>query len=219
MKKEFLVNNKMNYRVQIGEKVFILTRSELFLRIFDEVLGQTTKIQRAGESVWRSLNETAEWNLICGFEKDKKIWTLLLPVGRKLACFQNYLPVKKKQPVPEFSNQIIKQKKYVFKQKGPYSTKQISFFLKMGICSDRDFIWREPFKKWKKISLVSEFSTNPAQTIKDILTQQHRKYISKRVKMIRYSPSQPALDWLELQKTVQNFQKESVYEKEARESE
>lgn len=207
MKTKFLVNDKMDYRVKIGGKVFILTRSELFLMIFDEVLDQTTKIQIADEPVFRNLNETIEWNLMYGFEKDRKIWVLLIQPGRKLVHFQKYLSPEKKETKSEFLKRKIKEKKYVFKQKGPYSTKQIAFFLKTGLCSDRDFIWREPFKNWKKISLVSEFSTHPAQTIKDILTQQNRKYIPKKIKMIRYSPSLPSLDWFELQKTAQNLQK------------
>ncbi len=202
---------KINYCVRTGGENLILTQNELLGMIFDETLSQTTKVQKEGESDWCDLNETAEWNQFFGTEREQKIWILLKRVKKEnLSHGVSKARSKKDEKKTELEGSGLKGegKKYKFQQKGPYSTRQISFFLKEGLCSDRDFVWKEPFKEWKKISLIKEFFTHPGQTIKDILMQEDRKYKPKRIKMIRYSPSQPPLDWTELQKKVQSLQKE-----------
>lgn len=157
--------------------LFALAQQELMQWLFDERLKSSASIQRGSKGVWQKLDDTPEWNLFYGACNEDKDWVLL----RK------------------------SDKKKPFKQKGPYSTRQICRFLEMGLCSAQDFIWRAGFKEWKRISLISDFFTHPADTIEDILTQQGRKYTAKKARILRYSPSGSFLDWSEFQNTIQDF--------------
>ena len=165
----------MNYHVYTGPSLFILTETELLNSIFNESLKPEVQIQKSPGGNWKKLNESSEWKLFYSDDSTEKDWILL----------------KKQDKSP------------YFRQKGPYSTKQIRFFLKKGLCDACGFIWKHGFTEWKRISLVAEFSTSPARTIEDLLTGQSRKYKNQKLKMVRYSPSAPApLDWSELQKSL-----------------
>ncbi len=74
----------------------------------------------------------------------------------------------------------------MWKKQGPFSLTQVKGFLKTGLCSDKDFIWRPGFKEWARISLRKEFSTHPGHTLEDILIQQNRKYQVQKPRNIRY---------------------------------
>ena len=100
-----------------------------------------------------------------------------------------------------------KKASHPFQQKGPYSTQEIREFLKTGLCSSRDFVWTEGFKEWKRISLISSFPSHPRETIEDTLTYQQQKNTSQELKILRYSPIPTSLDWSELSKSLQNWQK------------
>ena len=149
----------MLYHVFMDDSLFVLTQKELMQWIFDEKLKPSAYIQRGHKDNWKKISDTNEWSFFYNSENSK--WIVL-----------------KKQ-----------SEKNSFRQKGPYSTEQVCFFLRIGCCSAQDFIWREGFKKWNKISLVSEFCTHPADTIRDILIQQIRKYKTGRARIVRYSPS------------------------------
>ena len=164
----------MDYHIYMDTSLFVLTQEELMQWIFDEKLKPSAKIQKAEERDWQNLSETPEWNLFYGSENEEKDWILLKKSSEKKS----------------------------FRQKGPYSTRQVCRFLEMGLCFSWDFIWTKGFKEWKRISLVSELSTHPGHTIEDILTQQNRQYKDKKAKMVRYSPSRSFLDWFELKKVV-----------------
>ena len=157
--------------------LFALTQQKLMQWLFDGRLKSSASVQKGLKGVWQKLSDTPEWNLFYGGCNEDKDWILL----------------KKKD------------KEKAFRQKGPYSTKQICRFLEMGLCSAKDFIWKAGFKEWKRISLISGFPTHPTDTIEDILTQQSRKYTPKKARILRYSPSESLLDWSELQKAIQNF--------------
>lgn len=167
----------MYYHIYTESSLFTLTRQELMQGLFDGKLKPSVHIQKGLKGVWRKLRKTPEWNLFYGPCKDPKNWILLKrwEEGRS------------------------------FRQKGPYSTTQIQRFLEMGVCTGKDFIWRNGFKEWKRISLISEFLSHPANTIEDILDIQNRKYTKKQARIVRYFPSRTLLDWSELQKNVQVF--------------
>ncbi len=174
-----LQNKKMTmFHIYMDNSLFALNEKELLQWIFDEKLSPTAQVQKGHKKAWNKLSETSEWKLFYDYSYAEKNWILLKRPG------------KTKSP---------------FKQKGPYKTSQIVFFLKTGLCSDRDFVWKKNFREWKRISLVSDFSTHPAHTVEDLLTQQNRKYKTQKARMVRYSPSAPSLDWFELQKAVQDF--------------
>ena len=149
----------MSYHISVGNDLFTLTYSELMQWLFDGKLKPTAYMQKGHKNTWQKISESEEWNFFYG--NGDGMWVIL-----------------KKQV-----------EKNSFRQKGPYSEEQISFFLKIGLCSARDFIWKEGFEKWQRISLIPEFCTHPADTIRDILIQQGRKYKAGRARMIRYSPS------------------------------
>ena len=163
----------MNYHIYMNRSLFILTETELLQWIFDGKLEPEAQIQKGFKEGWRLLCESPEWKLFHEARQDKK-WVLLQKKG----------------------------KTGVFKQKGPYSTAQIRFFLKKGLCYSSNFIWKKGFQEWKRISIISDFSTSPLNTIEDILTHQSRKYKNQKVKIVRYTPSRPSFDWQELQKSV-----------------
>ncbi len=163
----------MNYHIHTGSSLFILTEKELLSGIFNEILKPGARIQKGRGGEWKKLNESPEWKLFYSDDNTNKDWILLKKQG--------------KSPY--------------FRQKGPYSTGQIRFFLKTGLCDACGFIWKKGFTEWKRISLVADFSTSPARTIEDLLTGQSRKYKNQRVRMVRYSPSAVAPGRAELQKS------------------
>ena len=167
----------MNYHIYMGTSLFVLTRKELLRWIFEEKLHPSVQIQIGHQGKWQRLSNTSEWSLFYNDNNINKDWILL----------------KKQDEFPSF------------KQKGVYSTKQICFFLREGLCSSRDFIWKRGFREWKRISLVTDFSTHPIHTMEDLLARQIRKYKPQKARIVRYSPSGPTLDWFELKKFVQDF--------------
>ncbi len=164
----------MNYHIYTNSSLFILTKKKLLQWIFDEKLLPETCIQKGFEGKWQKACDTPEWQLFYSNSDTNKDWVLL----------------------------IKREGDRSFKQKGVYSTEQVRFFLKEGLCSPKDFIWKKGFKEWRRISLELKFSTHPMNTMEDILAWQMRKYKSQKPKIIRYSPSNPALDWFELSERV-----------------
>ncbi|MDE0119605.1 MAG: hypothetical protein OXM55_06325 [Bdellovibrionales bacterium] len=162
----------MNYHIYTNSSLFILTRKELLKWIFDEKCHPETCIQKGFEGQWQKACDTSEWRLFYD-DNTNKDWVILI-----------------KRDGGDRS----------FKQKGMYSTEQVRFFLKEGLCSPKDFIWKKGFREWRRISLVLKFSTHPMHTIEDILAWQMRKYKLQKPKIIRYSPSAPSsiLDWGDL---------------------
>ena len=140
----------------MNSSLFSLTYRELMQWLFEGKLKSLSQVQKGLNSKWRDLKETEEWKFFNNPVKDEN-WILLK-----------------------------KSKNRTFEQKGPYSTEQISFFLQMGFCSSKDFIWKKGFTKWKRLSLVSDFSTSPADTIEDLLIQRNRTYKKRSAKTIRY---------------------------------
>ena len=67
---------------------------------------------------------------------------------------------------------LLKKYKGDFVQTGPYSQKGIQSLLKKGFLSDQDFVWREGFSSWKRISLCSEFHTRVEGALEDFMDQE-----------------------------------------------
>ncbi|MDE0151229.1 MAG: DUF4339 domain-containing protein [Bdellovibrionales bacterium] len=70
---------------------------------------------------------------------------------------------------------LLKKYKGDFIQTGPYSQKGIQTLLKQGFLSDQDFVWREGFSSWKRISLCSEFHTRIEGALEDFMDQEFSK--------------------------------------------
>lgn len=139
----------MNYHIYQNNTLFKLTSKELMQWIFNEKLTSLTQIQKSTKQHWQNLEDMPEWNFFNNPNIKNKKWIMLK-----------------------------KDSQLKFKKKGPYSTNQICQFLVMGLCFSWDFVWTKNFKEWKRISLVSDFSTHPAHTIEDAITQQNRLYKS-----------------------------------------
>jgi len=70
---------------------------------------------------------------------------------------------------------LLKKYKGSFIQTGPYSQQGIQTLLKQGFLSDQDFVWKEGFSSWKRISLCSEFHTRIAGALEDFMDQEFLK--------------------------------------------
>ena len=70
---------------------------------------------------------------------------------------------------------LLKKYKGDFIQTGPYSQQGIQTLLKQGFLSDQDFVWKEGFSSWKRISLCSEFHTRIEGTLEDFMDQEFLK--------------------------------------------
>ena len=149
----------MSYHISMNNRLFVLTHKELMEWLFNEKLKPKAYMRKSDQSAWQKVSESKEWKCFYGNEEGE--WVILKKQG----------------------------KEHPFRQKGPYTKEQVCFFLQMGLCSSKDFIWKEGFKSWHRISLVPEFCTHPADTIRDILIQQNRRYKAGRARMVRYSPS------------------------------
>ena len=160
----------MNYHIYMNSSLFILTKTELLQWIFAEKIHPEARIQKGFTSQWEKVSDTSEWQLFYSDSGLNKDWVILLK----------------------------REGDRSFRQKGVYSTEQVRFFLKEGLCSPKDFIWKKDFKEWRRISVVLPFSTHPMGTIEDILAWQMRKYKLQKPKIIRYSPARSSLDWLDL---------------------
>ena len=169
---------EVNYHIYMDSILFVLTRKDFLRWMFEEKLHPSAQIQIGPQGKWQTLMDTAEWALFYNHSSINTGWSLLSKQGGNPPAF---------------------------KQKGVYSTKQICFFLREGLCSSRDFIWKKGFKEWKRISLVTDFSTHPIHTMGDILARQMQKYKPQKAQIVRYSPSGTTPDWFELKKTVQDF--------------
>ena len=66
---------------------------------------------------------------------------------------------------------LLKKHEGTFVQTGTYSTKGLQYLLKEGIVSDQDFVWKSSFESWKRISVCSEFCTNPSASLEDLMDQ------------------------------------------------
>ena len=86
----------------------------------------------------------------------------------------------KKKPLsqqPEFQHFFSKKngftllKKYQrrFIQTGSYSKKGVQYFLDKGLISDQDFVWKEGFSSWLRLSICEEFHTNLSSSIEDLM--------------------------------------------------
>ena len=67
---------------------------------------------------------------------------------------------------------LLKKYKENFVQSGPYSQKGIQTLLKQGFLSDQDFVWREGFSSWKRISVCSDFHTRMEGALEDFMDQE-----------------------------------------------
>ena len=67
---------------------------------------------------------------------------------------------------------LLKKYKGNFIQTGSYSREGIQSLLKKGFLSDQDFVWREGFSSWKRISLCSEFHTRLEGALEDFMDQE-----------------------------------------------
>ena len=163
----------MDYCVYIGKSFFVVTERELYRHIFDGKITADAQIQKGPKGRPCRLRDTAEWRRFCQPDGGKDEATS--------ACAKKEWVLLTKRP-----------KSGGFQQKGPYSAQQIAFFMREGLCSAKDFIWKKGFTEWKRISLVPGFCAHPAHFIEDVLTQQTRKYrpgAEGRARMVRYSPS------------------------------
>jgi len=172
----------MHYHILSEDSLFILTQVELMHWIFCEKIPHGALVQKDLGGKWQKLSEISEWIFFHSPGQDK-VWMLLKKIH------------------------IDKESKTIFKQKGPYSTEQISLFLELGICSSKDFIWKEGFLEWRRLSLVPEFVTHPIDTIEDALTLQMRKYQFNKPKIIRYCSDNmfSYIDWAEISSKTDHF--------------
>ncbi len=70
---------------------------------------------------------------------------------------------------------LLKRHKGDFVQTGPYSREGIQTLLRKGFLSDQDFVWKEGFSSWKRISLCSEFHTRIEGALEDFMDQEFLK--------------------------------------------
>lgn len=156
----------MRYNIYMDSSLFVLSYREFVQWFFEEKLKSSCQVQRGLNSNWQSLDQTKEWKFFYKGDAKSSPWILLK-----------------------------KYKDRSFQQKGPYSKKQICFFLQEGLCSSKDFVWKKGFTKWRRLSLVSDFSTSPADTIEDLLIHQKRVYKNRPAKTVRYLPSDSIKEW------------------------
>ena len=64
---------------------------------------------------------------------------------------------------------LLKKIKNTFKKSSGYSTKGLQSLLKKGWVSDKDFVWKNGFKSWERISVRSEFHTPLESSVEDFL--------------------------------------------------
>ena len=163
----------MRYNIYMDSSLFVLSYREFIQWLFDEKLKSSCQVQKGLGGDWQNLDQTKEGKFFHKDGTENGQWVLLK-----------------------------KCKGSSFRQKGPYSKKQICFFLKEGLCSSRDFIWKKGFTKWRRLSLVSDFSTSPADTIEDLLIHQNRVYKDRPAKTVRYLPSDSIKEWSGFQKSL-----------------
>ena len=163
----------MRYNIYMDSSLFVLNYGEFIQWLFDEKLNSSCQVQRGLNGDWENLDQTEEWRFFYKGDTESSHWILLK-----------------------------KCKDQSFRKKGPYSKKQICFFLQEGLCSSKDFVWKKGFTKWQRLSLVSDFSTAPADTIEDLLIHQNRVYKNRPAKTIRYLPSDSIKEWSVFQKSL-----------------
>ena len=81
--------------------------------------------------------------------------------------FYDFFP-QKKDPL---SWTLLKRYKKTFVQSGPYLKTGLQILLKKGLISDQDFVWKEGFSSWERLSLCAEFHTRKDASIEDLMDQ------------------------------------------------
>lgn len=87
---------------------------------------------------------------------------------------------------------LLKKYKEDFVRSGPYSQKGIQTLLKQGFLSDQDFVWREGFSSWKRISVCSDFHTRVEGALEDFMDQEFLKTKSAP-KLLIYKRKSPSI--------------------------
>lgn len=108
-----------------------------------------------------------------------------ISIDRECCCTPEQQPPKKFRPVYqmkefyEFFPQkkdplswiLLKKYKQKFVQSGPYLKKGLQLLLKKGLISDQDFIWKEGFSSWERLSVCTEFHTRKDSFMEDLMDQ------------------------------------------------
>ena len=92
---------------------------------------------------------------------------------------------------PSSSWTLLKKYKENFIQTGPYAQKALQTLLRKGFLSDQDFVWREGFSSWKRISLCSEFHTRVEGALEDFMDQEFLKTKPSQSQVLVYKRKEP----------------------------
>ncbi len=82
--------------------------------------------------------------------------------------FQEFFPQKKDD---KDTWVLLRKHNNNFIQSGPYLKKGLQVLLQRGLVSDQDFVWKEQFSSWKRLSVCQEFHTRMDATIEDLMDQ------------------------------------------------
>ena len=105
--------------------------------------------------------------------------------------FRHFFPCQKDRT----SWILLKKYKKKFVQSGPYFKKGLQIMLKRGLISDQDFVWREGFPSWERLSLCSEFHTRLDASLEDLMDQLAERYIPPAQSQITYYKRPVYPDW------------------------